>query len=195
MFCVCVKPNWTHLSDLKHSTPGNIWRTFMLHSGNITVWEISVYSFCCLHYLGTPGGGALFGREGTEGGGPGSGDTAGRPGGPGAARPAGRGGPGGARRWGVGLDMGDLRRDQINLVTPCTLGTCVTPDLSPQLPASGWHSRHLQPGVVDRWRHRCGDSGGADVTDDAEACAQSVVHPEHLITVLSLRGGVSGFIL
>lgn len=59
--------------------------------------------------LGTPGGGALLGREGTEGGGaPGSGDTAGREGG--AARPPGRGGPGGARRWGVGLDIGDLRR-------------------------------------------------------------------------------------
>lgn len=59
-------------------------------------------------YLGTPGGGALLGREGTEGG-PGSGDTAGRDGGPGAARPPGRGGPGGARRCGVGLDMGDLQ--------------------------------------------------------------------------------------
>ena len=60
-------------------------------------------------YLGTPGGGALLGREGMEGG-PGSGDTAGRDGGPGAARPPGRRGPGGARRWGVGLDMGDLQR-------------------------------------------------------------------------------------
>lgn len=66
-------------------------------------------------YLGTPGGGALFGLEGTEGGGPGSGDTAGRPGGPGAARPPGRGGPGGARRWGVGLDMGDLKTETIRL--------------------------------------------------------------------------------
>uniref|UniRef100_A0A672H3B4 Uncharacterized protein n=1 Tax=Salarias fasciatus TaxID=181472 RepID=A0A672H3B4_SALFA len=50
-------------------------------------------------YLGTPGGGALLGRDGTEGG-PGSGDTAGRDGGPGAERPPGRGGPGGARRSG-----------------------------------------------------------------------------------------------
>lgn len=61
----------------------------------------------CVFYLGTPGGGALLGRDGTEGGGPGSGDTAGRDG---AARPPGRGGPGGARRLGVGLDMGDLLR-------------------------------------------------------------------------------------
>lgn len=66
---------------------------------------------CLCGYLGTPGGGALLGREGTEGA-PGSGDTAGRDGGPGAARPPGRGGPGGARRWGVGLDMGDLDTDQ-----------------------------------------------------------------------------------
>lgn len=68
-------------------------------------------------YLGTPGGGgALLGREGTDGGGPGSGETAGREAGPGAARPPGRGGPGGARRWGVGLDMGDLQTTAETLV-------------------------------------------------------------------------------
>lgn len=47
------------------------------------------------------GSGEAPGREGT-GGAP----AAGRVGG--ALRPPGRGGPGGARRWGVGLDMGDL---------------------------------------------------------------------------------------
>lgn len=78
-------------------------------------------------YLGTPGGGALPGLEGMEGG-PGSGDTAGRDGGPGAARPPGRGGPGGARRWGVGLDMGDLQRPAETLRdrSHCV---CVTADL------------------------------------------------------------------
>lgn len=72
-----------------------------------------------LTHLGTPGG-ARLGREGTWGRGalkgsgeaPGLDGTGGAPavGGPGAVRPPGRGGPGGARRWGVGLDIGDLLR-------------------------------------------------------------------------------------
>lgn len=78
-----------------------------------------------IEILGTPGG-ARLGREGTWGGGalkgsgeaPGLDGTGGAPavGGPGAVRPPGRGGPGGARRWGVGLDIGDLRPEG----PPCT---------------------------------------------------------------------------
>jgi len=136
------------------------------------------------YYLGTPGGGALLGREGTDGGGPGSGDTAEREGGLGAARPPGRGGPGGARRCGVGLDIGDLKRPAETQKLPTWFlknSRSVT-----RLPASRWHPSHLQPGVIDGRRHCRGDGGGADVTDDAKTLSQGMVHPEHLITVLGL---------
>lgn len=45
---------------------------------------------------------------------------------------------------------------------------------------------HLQPGVVHRRRLRSGDGGGADVTDDVQRFFQSEVHPQHLISTLSL---------
>ena len=54
------------------------------------------------------------------------------------------------------------------------------------LPASWGHPRDLQPRVINRRWHCRGDGGGTDVTNDVEAFAQSVIHPQHLVTVLSL---------
>lgn len=92
----------------RHTTGLLLDLIYTISAGTIESRYLTELSGVPPTHLGTPGGGALLGREGTEGG-PGSGDTAGRDGGPGAARPPGRGGPGGARRCGVGLDMGDLQ--------------------------------------------------------------------------------------
>ena len=54
------------------------------------------------------------------------------------------------------------------------------------LPSSHVGPLHLQPGVVHGRRHAGGDSGRADVTDDAEGLPQGVVHPEHLFPVVGL---------
>lgn len=42
------------------------------------------------------------------------------------------------------------------------------------------------PGVIHGWGQGGGDGGGADVTDDAEGLLESMVHPQHLFSVLSL---------
>ncbi len=60
-----------------------------------------------------------------------------------------------------------------------------TDQSSVRLPA-GDAAAGAQPGVIHRWRQRCGEGGGGDVSDDGQRFFQSVVCAQNLLAPLHL---------